>query len=48
MKRKLLVAIFLFLINGCSSDKNIVIDKQLNNDVEIYNSGLDFIKRKIW
>ena len=46
MKRKLLVAIFLFLINGCSSDKNLVIDTQLNSDVEIYNSGLELLKKK--
>jgi len=42
----LLVAIFLFLINGCSSDKNLVIDTQLNSDVEIYNSGLELLKKK--
>ena len=46
MKRKLLVFIFLFLLNACSSDKNIVINKQLNNDVEIYNSGLELLKKK--
>ena len=34
MKKKLLVPIFLFLLNTCSSDKNIVINEQLNNDVE--------------
>ena len=37
---------FLFLLNACSSDKNIVINKQLNNDVEIYNSGLELLKKK--
>ena len=46
MKIKLLVVIFLFLLNACSSDKNIVINKQLNNDVEIYNSGLGLLKKK--
>ena len=46
MKKKLLVFIFLFLLNACSSDKNIVINKQLNNDVEIYNSGLELLKKK--
>ena len=46
MKIKLLVVIFLFLLNACSSDKNIVINKQLNNDVEIYNSGLELLKKK--
>ena len=46
MKIKLLVFIFLFLLNACSSDKNIVINKQLNNDVEIYNSGLELLKKK--
>ena len=46
MKIKLLVIIFLFLLNACSSDKNIVINKQLNNDVEIYNSGLELLKKK--
>ena len=46
MKIKLLVIIFLFLLNACSSDKNIVINKQLNNDVEIYNSGLGLLKKK--
>ena len=46
MKRKLLVFIFLFLLNACSSDRNIVINKQLNNDVEIYNSGLELLKKK--
>ena len=46
MKKKLLVFIFLFLLNACSSDKNIVINEQLNNDVEIYNSGLELLKKK--
>ena len=46
MRRKLLVFIFLFLINACSSDKNIVVNKQLNNDVEIYNLGLELLKKK--
>ena len=46
MKRKLLVFIFLFLLNACSSDKNIISNKQLNNDVEIYNSGLELLKKK--
>ena len=46
MKKKLLVFIFLFVLNACSSDKNIVINKQLNNDVEIYNSGLELLKKK--
>ena len=46
MKIKLLVFIFLFLLNACSSDKNIVINKQLNNDVEIYNSGLKLLKKR--
>ena len=46
MKRKLLVFIFLFMLNACSSDQNIVINKQLNNDVEIYNSGLELLKKK--
>ena len=46
MKIKLLVIIFLFLLNACSSDKNTVINKQLNNDVEIYNSGLELLKKK--
>ena len=46
MKIKLLVVISLFLLNACSSDKNIVINKQLNNDVEIYNSGLELLKKK--
>ena len=46
MKRKLLVFTLLFLLNACSSDKNIVINKQLDNDVEIYNSGLELLKKK--
>lgn len=46
MKRKLLVFIFLFMLNACSSDQNIVINKRLNNDVEIYNSGLELLKKK--
>lgn len=46
MRIKLLVFIFLFLLNACSSDKNIVINKQLNNDVEIYNSGLKLLKKE--
>ena len=46
MKKKLLVFILLFLLNACSSDKNIVINKQLSSDVEIYNSGLELLKRK--
>ena len=45
-EKKLLVFIFLFLLNACSSDKNIVINKQLSSDVEIYNSGLELLKRK--
>ena len=36
----------MFLLNACSSDKNIVINEQLNNDVEIYNSGLELLKKK--
>jgi len=46
MKRKLLVFIFLFILNACSSDRNIVINKPLNSDVEIYNSGLELLKKK--
>lgn len=46
MKRKLLVFIFLFMLNACSSDQNIVINKRLDNDVEIYNSGLELLKKK--
>ena len=46
MKRKLLVLILLFMLNACSSDKNIVINKQLDNDVELYNSGLELLKKK--
>ena len=46
MKRKLLVFIFLFLLNACSSEKNVVINKQLNNDIDIYNSGLELLKKK--
>ena len=46
MKKKLLVFIFLFLLNACSSNKNIVINEQFNNDVEIYNSGLELLKKK--
>ena len=46
MKKKLLVFIYLFLLNACSSDKNIVINKELSSDVEIYNSGLELLKRK--
>ena len=46
MKRKLLVFIFLFMLNACSSDRNIVINKRLNNDIEIYNSGLELLKKK--
>ena len=45
MKRKLLV-FFLFLLNACSSDKNFVVNQQLNNDIEIYNSGLELLKKK--
>ena len=45
MKRKLLV-FFLFLLNACSSDKNFVVNKQLNNDIEIYNSALELLKKK--
>ena len=46
MKKKLLVLTLLFLLNACSSDQNIVSNKQLNNDVEIYNSGLELLKKK--
>ena len=46
MKRKLLVPIFLLLLNTCSSDTNIVINEQLNNDVQIYNSGLKLLQTK--
>ena len=46
MKRKLLAFIFLFILNACSSDRNIVINKPLNSDVEIYNSGLELLKKK--
>ena len=46
MRRKLLVFIFLFMLNACSSDQNIVINKRLNNDIEIYNSGLELLKKK--
>ena len=46
MKKKLLVFIFLFVLNACSSNKNIVINEQFDNDVEIYNSGLELLKKK--
>ena len=46
MKKKLLVFVFLFVLNACSSNKNIVINEQFDNDVEIYNSGLELLKKK--
>ena len=46
MKKKLLALIFLFLLNTCSSDKNPTTYTQLNNDVELYNAGLKFLKTK--
>ena len=46
MKRKLLVIISLLILNTCSSDKNIIINEQLNNDIQIYNSGLELLKKK--
>ena len=46
MKKKLLALIFLFLLNTCSSDKNPTTNTQLNNDVELYNAGLKFLKTK--
>ena len=46
MKRKLLVLISLLILNTCSSDKNIIINEQLNNDTQIYNSGLELLKKK--
>jgi outer membrane protein assembly factor BamD len=46
MKRLLLVSLFLFSLNTCSSEKNIVNNTRLNNDVELYNAGLKFLKTK--
>jgi outer membrane protein assembly factor BamD len=46
MKKLLLVSLFLFSLNTCSSEKNIVNNTRLNNDVELYNAGLKFLKTK--
>ena len=40
MKKLLLVSLFLFSLNTCSSDKTIVNNTVFNNDVELYNEGL--------
>ena len=46
MKKLLLVSLFLLSLNTCSSEKNIVSDTRLNNDVELYNEGLRLLKTK--
>lgn len=46
MKKLLLVSLFLLSLNTCSSEKNIVSDTRLNNDVELYNAGLKLLKTK--
>ena len=46
MKRLLLVSLFLFSLNTCSSEKTIVNNTQLDNDVELYNAGLKLLKTK--
>ena len=46
MKKLLLVSLFLFSLNTCSSEKNIVNNTRLNNDVELYNAGLNLLKIK--
>ena len=46
MKKLLLVSLFLFSLNTCSSEKNIVNNTRLNNDVELYNAGLKLLRTK--
>ena len=46
MKKLLLVSLFLFSLNTCSSDKTIVNNTLFNNDVELYNEGLRLLKTK--
>ena len=46
MKKILLVSLFLFSLSTCSSEKSIVNNTQLNNDVELYNAGLKLLKTK--
>ena len=46
MKKLLLVSLFLFSLNTCSSDKTIVNNTLFNKDVELYNEGLRLLKTK--
>jgi len=46
MKKILLVSLFLFSLSTCSSEKSIINNTQLNNDVELYNAGLKLLKTK--
>ena len=46
MKKKLLVIIFILLINSCSSDNNLTNSTPLNNDVGLYNAGIILLKAK--
>ena len=46
MKKLLLVSLFLFSLNTCSSEKNIVNNTRLSNDVELYNAGLKLLQIK--
>lgn len=46
MKKLLLVSLFLFSLSTCSSEKSIINNTQLNNDVELYNAGLKLLKTK--
>ena len=46
MKKLLLVSLFLFSLNTCSSEKTIVNNTLSNSDIELYNEGLKLLKTK--
>ena len=46
MKKLLLVSLFLCSLNTCTSDKSIVNNTLLNNDVELYKAGLKLLRTK--
>ena len=46
MNKILLVSMFFFIMQSCSSDEKIVSNFKPSNDVGLYNSGLDLLKTK--
>lgn len=46
MNKILLVSMFFFIMQSCSSDEKIVSNFKLSNDVGLYNAGLDLLKTK--